>query len=63
MTRGAPQGLVLGPAVLNICVGNMDSGTEFSLSKFTGDTKLSGAIGTLEGKDYWKSKRPCGWEK
>lgn len=56
MTRGAPQGLVLGPAVLNICVGNMDSGTEFSLSKFTGDTKLSGAIGTLEGKDYWKSK-------
>ena len=41
----------MGPALFNIFVGNMDSGIECTLSKFVDDTKLSGAIAMLEGRD------------
>jgi len=48
---GAPQVTVLGQALLNIFVGNMDSGAECTLSNFADNTKLRGAADTLEGSD------------
>jgi len=48
---GIPQGLVLGLALFDIFVGNMDSGIECTLSKFADDTKPCGVVDMLEGKD------------
>lgn len=51
MRDGFPQGSVLGIALSNIFVGDMDNGTKSTLSMFVDDTKMCGAIDTLDGKD------------
>ena len=45
---GAPQESVLGLVLLNVLIGDMDSGIEYTLSEFTNDTKLNGAAEIVE---------------
>ncbi|RMB92466.1 hypothetical protein DUI87_31108 [Hirundo rustica rustica] len=49
--RSVPQRSVLLPELLNISINDMDRGMEGTLSKLTDNTKLFGAVNTLEGMD------------
>ncbi|PKU44320.1 rna-directed dna polymerase from mobile element jockey-like [Limosa lapponica baueri] len=48
---GAPQESVLGSVLFNVFVGDIDSGIKWTPSNFANDTKLCGAVNTLEGMD------------
>lgn len=47
---GALQGSILGLVLFDIFINDLHAGVEGVLSKFTDDTKLGGALASIEGR-------------